>query len=110
MLFRIRTNLDLYYRLFFVGLFMVFGLAALGIVVMEDYLGMRIIPLASEIERQALLSVLGITGVLVIIMAFIVLFFMREKRRIERRRQTSTTGFPERRIIFTDRRNKSQQE
>jgi hypothetical protein len=107
MLFNIRTNLDLYYRLIFVGLFLLFGLSALGIVMLEDYAGISIIPLESEIEKQALLSILSVMGVLGTCTGLLILYFMREKRRADRRQRSSTITFPERRIIINDRRKSS---
>ena len=106
MLFHIRTNLDLIYRLLFVGLFLLFGLISLGIVLLEDYAGISVIPLESALEKQALLSVLSVMGILGICAALLVLYFMREKRRIERREKSVAINYPERRSI-DDRRNSS---
>jgi len=106
MLFHIRTNLDLIYRLLFVVLFLLFGLTSLGIVLLEDYLGISIIPLESALEKQALLSVLSVMGILGICAALLVLYFMREKRRTERREKSADINYPERRFI-DDRRNSS---
>ena len=109
MLFRIRTNLDLYYRLFFVALFLLFGIFSLGIVALEDYLGISIIPLKSEMEKQALTSILSVMGILGICTAILIFYFMREKRRkdADRRQHTTPIHFSERRITIDDRRNQS---
>lgn len=103
MLLHIRTNLDLYYRLFFVALFLLFGLSALATVILENYAGISIIPLQSEMEKQALLSVLGVMGVLAICVSLLIVYFMREKRRKDRRQESTATSLHDRRII-EDRR------
>ena len=108
MLLRIRTNLDLYYRLFFVGLFLLFGVISLAIVALENYIGIRVLPLASEMERQALVSVLSVMGILGICFSLLILYFMREKRRAEadrRRQSVPVDRIDERRINIDDRRN-----
>lgn len=108
MQFRIRTNLDLYYRLFFVALFILFGLLALGIVVLENLFGINVIPLLSDMEKQALLSILKVMGIIGICISMLILYFMREKRRVkqDRRHNTIIVKF-ERRLNFDDRRDQA---
>lgn len=105
MQFRIRTNLDLYYRLFFVALFMLFGMLSLGIVVLENLFGINVITMLSGMEKQALLSILKVMGIIGICISMLVLYFMREKRRIKQdRRHNSVIVKFERRLNFDDRR------
>jgi hypothetical protein len=108
MLLHIRSNISLlYYRLFFVALFLLLGFSSAGIVVLELYAGINIISTQSETEKQALHVALSIMGMLGMVMAFNMIYFMIEKRRsdIDRRLQSRPTDFTDRRARI-DRRAK----
>ena len=99
-LLHIRSNISfLYYRLFFIALFLLLGVSTGGIVVLKQYAGKNIIITESEIEIQALHSALTLVGILGISMALIMIYLMREKRHSapDRRQQSMPTDFTDRR-------------
>ena len=105
-LFHIRSNISLfYYRLFFIALFLLLGISAVGTVVLEQSSGINIINTESEVDKKALHVALSIMGTLGISTAFIMIYLMRERRRSgpDRRQQSRSTDFNNRRIK-TDRR------
>ena len=107
-LFHLRSNISLlYYRLFFVALFLLMGFSTLGIVLLEQYASINIITTESEAEKQALHVALSIMGILGNTTAFIMIYLMRERRHSgpDRRQQSMHTDFSERRTS-TDRRTK----
>ena len=106
MLFHIRKNISIYYRLFFVTLFLVFGLSAMGIVLLESFADISIISTESEIDKKFLYATLSMLGFSATCTAFLMIYFMREKRHsyFDRRQQSSSSGFPGRRSNI-DRRN-----
>jgi len=107
MLFRIRTNLDLYYRLFFLGLFLLMGISGLGVVLLENYAGLSIIPIEYEVEKKALHATLTAMGLFGTCTASLMIYFMREKRRAdaERRRRSTPVNFTDQRVNIDDRRS-----
>ena len=106
MSFHIRTNISLYYRLFFVTLFLVSGLSAMGIVLLESFADISIITTESEIDKKFLLAILSILGFSVTCTAVLLIYFMREKRysRADRRQQSISSVYPGHRSNI-DRRN-----
>ena len=107
LLFHIRFNVSLlYFRLFFITLFLLLGVSTVGIVVLEQYAGINTIITESKTEKQALHVALNIMGILGISTAFIMTYLMRERRHSapDRRRQSIPTDFTDRRVNI-DRRN-----
>lgn len=107
-LFHIRSNVSLlYYRLFFIALFLLLGFSTVGIVVLEQYAGINIIITESEIDKKALHVALSLMGILGISTAFIMIYLMRERRQSapDRRQQSLPTNFTDQRINI-DRRVK----
>ncbi len=105
MLFHIRSNLTLYYRLFFIALFLLLGISAVGIVALENYAGISLIITESEIDKKALHATLSTMGAFGIATAFIMIFLMRERRRSDpdRRHKSTPAKLTDRRINI-DRR------
>ena len=106
MLFQTRSNTLFYYRLFFVALFLLLGVSGTGIVVLEYYAGIDIIPTETAKEKQAIFTTLSVMGALGLSTAFIMIFLMREKRGSDsdRRKLSKPLDFIDRRSK-TDRRS-----
>ena len=106
MLFQTRSNTLFYYRLFFVALFLLLGVSGTGIVVLEYYAGIDIIPTETAIDKHALFTTLSVMGALGFFTAFIMIFLMREKRGSDsdRRKLSKPLDFFDRRSK-TDRRS-----
>ncbi len=106
MLFHLRSNMILYYRLFFIALFLLSGISAVGIVLLENYAGINIIFTESEIDTKALHITLILLGIFGIATAFIMIFLMRERRSSapDRRHKSTPTESIGRRIN-ADRRS-----
>jgi len=104
MLFHIRSNMTLYYRLFFIALFLLLGISAVGIVALENYAGISIIITESEIDKKALHATLSTMGAFGIATAFIMIFLMRERRRSDPDRRHKSTSIELDRRINIDRR------
>ena len=101
-----RSNISfLYYRLFFITLFLLLGVSTVGIVMLEQYAGINIIITESKTEKQALHVALSIMGILGFSTAFIMIYLMRERRHSapDRRQQLIPVDFTDRRINI-DRR------
>jgi len=107
-LFHIRFNISLlYFRLFFIALFLLLGVSTVGIVVLEQYAGINIIITESAIDKEALHVGLSVMGILGISTASIMIYLMREKRHPgpDRRQQSIPVDFTDRRKNI-DRRTK----
>ena len=106
MLFQTHSNLVFYYRLFFVALFLLLGVAGTGIVVLEYFAGINIIKTETTIDKQALFATSSVMGTLGFLTAFIMIFLMREKRgsTTDRRQFNKPLDFIDRRLD-TDRRS-----
>ena len=104
MIFHIRSNMMVYYRLFFIALFFVLGTCAVGTVLLERYADISIIITQSAIDKQALHVTLSTMGMFGIATASIMIFLMRERRSSapDRRQKSSPVETGRRRNI--DRR------
>ena len=98
MIFHIRSNMTLYYRLFFIALFLSLGLSAVGIVLLEHYAGISLIITESEIDKKALHVTLSTMGMFGIVTSSIMIFLMRERRSSDPDRRHKSS------LIETDRR------
>jgi hypothetical protein len=105
MRFHIQSNISLYYRLLFVGLFFVLGVASLGVVFLENYAAVTIVDTISDLDRNAIHSILIVMGILGICTAGIIVYLMQEKRNSvsDRRKVSQPTDFKDRRTNI-DRR------
>ena len=105
MLFHIRSNVALYYRLIFVLLFLLLGIACLGVVILEDYAGLQFIMVESRVDKNAIHSILTVLGILGICTSGIMVYLMQEKRSpgSDRRKVSQETDFEDRRTT-PDRR------
>ncbi|MCK5395072.1 MAG: hypothetical protein KAJ32_03725 [Gammaproteobacteria bacterium] len=107
MLIQIHSNLFLYYRLFFIALFLLLGISGVGIVVLEYYAGIDVVTIDSEFEKEALYTTSVVIGILGLTVALIMIFLMQERRSStsDRRQLARSLDFPDRRSS-TDRRSK----
>jgi hypothetical protein len=106
MLFQVRTNLFFYYRLFFIILFLLLGVSGIGIVVLESYTSIDIITTETDFDKKALHITSLLMGAPGLIVAFIMVSLMREKRNSTpgRRQLSRPLDFPDRRSNL-DRRS-----
>ncbi len=105
MLFLLRSNMILYYRLFFIALFLLLGSSAVGIVVLENYADIKIIITESELDKEILHITLSTMGAFGIATGLIMIFLMRERRSSDPdRRQSSAPAKLTDRRINIDRR------
>ncbi len=106
MSFQIRTNLSLYYRLFFITLFLLLGVSGVGVVVLEYYAGIDLIVTESDFDDVALYTTSIVLGVLGFIVALTMILLMQERRGLksDRRQLTESLGFSDRRSNI-DRRS-----
>ena len=100
MLFQIRSNLFLYYRLFFIALFLLLGISGVGIVVLESYKDISIIVTETDFDKKALHTTSLVMGTLGFIVTFIMVFLMKERRDSNFDRRTLSKP-----LYFSDRRS-----
>ena len=91
--YEIRSNLFLYYRFFFVALFLLLGISCIGTVALGHYADIDIVTTKSEFDEKALYTTLLVMGTLGIIVASMMLFLMREKRGVMNDRRKSSQPF-----------------
>ena len=104
MIFHIRSNMMVYYRLFFIALFFLLGTSAVGIVLLEHYADTSIIITESAIDKQALHVTLSTMGMFGITTAAIMIFLMRERRSSAPDRRHKSTSIEYDRRRNSDRR------
>ena len=99
MSFHFRKNLFLYYRLFFITLFILLGLTCVGIVISANAFGLEIIQTTNAFEKGALHTTLLVMSALGFIVAASMVFLLRERRhaRPDRRTQAKPLDFADRR-------------
>ena len=105
MLFHIRSNVALYYRLIFAFLFLLLVITSLGVVILEDYADLQFIMVESRMDKNAIHSILTVLGILGISTSGIMVYLMQEKRShgADRRKVSQPTDFEDRRTT-PDRR------
>lgn len=99
MIFQIRDGSFTFYRVFFIGLFLLMGVFGLGSALLENFTDTRIFFIGSEFDNHALQITFIIMGILGFCTAFMMIFLLREKRgiKVERRRQFKPVNFTDRR-------------
>ncbi len=106
MSYEIRSNLFLYYRFFFIALFLLLGISCIGTVALGHYADIDIVTTESEFDKNALHTTLLVMGTLGIMVASMMLFLMREKRgnRNDRRKSSQPFNYANQRRYVSDRR------
>jgi len=104
--YQIRNNVLLFYRLFFIVLFLLLGVSCIGTVGLEYYADVDIIATESDFDEQALHTTLLVMGLLGLIVATIMIYLMQERRspQSDRRQLSKSLDFTDRRSS-TDRRS-----
>jgi len=105
MSFQIRSSSITYYRLFFIALFIATGIIGLGVALLENFMVIEVFTTVSEADKEALISVSTVMGIIGISLASLMIFLMQERRdtKVDRRKYAKSVDFSERRG-YSDRR------
>ena len=100
---KVRSNSVTAFRLFFVALFLIMGIAGIGIIVLEQYAGISIISTQLEIDRKAVYAASSFIGVFGLFTSLLMIYLMQDRRNSDfDRRQRA------KRLDFSDRRGNSE--
>jgi len=96
---KLRSNSITIFRLFFILLFLLLGIAGIGIIFLEQYAGISIIVTESERDRVALYAASSFIGVFGLCVSPLMFYLLRERRDpdFDRRQQSKSIDFPDRR-------------
>jgi len=96
----IQSKLFFSYQVLFVALFLLMGVACLGVVSLQQLFDYNLVTTGADADNEALLATFGFMGVLGLLIAFIMIYLMREKRQSssDRRQIFTPVSFSERRI------------
>ena len=99
MLLYIQSKSFFCYRVLFVALFLLMGIACLGVFSLQQLFDYNLVITGSETGNEALLATLCFMGVLGFLTASMMIYLMREKRQpaSDRRQISKSVSFSERR-------------
>jgi len=105
MLLYIQSKSFFCYRVLFVALFLLMGVACLGVVSLQQLFDYNLVTINSDTGNEALFATLSFMGVLGFLIASMMIYLMREKRisSSDRRQTSAPVSFNDRRIQI-DRR------
>lgn len=96
---KFRSNSITIFRLFFIILFLLLGIAGISIILLEQYAGISIIVTESEVDRKALFAASSFIAVFGLSISSLMFYLMLERRdpAFDRRQQPKQLDFPNRR-------------
>ena len=105
MFIKIRSNSVTAFRLLFIALFLILGIAGIGIILLEQYAGIIIIATELEIDRKAFYTASSFIGVFGLFTSSLMFYLMLERRNsgFDRRQQAKQLDFADCRR-YSDRR------
>lgn len=99
MIIKLRSNSVTAFQLLFVALFLIMGIAGIGIILLEQYAGISIITTQLEIDRLAFYAASSFVGVCGLFTSSLMIYLMHEQRDsgFDRRQQPEQLDFADRR-------------
>jgi hypothetical protein len=96
---KLRSNSTTFFPLLFIILFLLLGIAGIGIILLEQYAGICIIVTESERDRVALYAASSFIGVFGLCASPLMFYLLRERRDpdFDRRQQSKSIDFSNRR-------------
>lgn len=96
---KLRSNSTTFFPLLFIILFLLLGIAGIGIILLEQYAGISIIVTESERDRVAIYTASSFIGVFGLFTSSLMFYLLRERRGsdFDRRQQSKPLDFPNRR-------------
>ena len=96
---KLRSNSHTFFPLSFIILFLLLGIAGIGIILLEQYAGISIIVTESERDKMALYAASSFIGVFGLCISLLMFYLLRERRDpdFDRREQSKSIDFPNRR-------------